>query len=216
MTNHATLASRPAARAGRLARTAGRLTAAPLLLAALAACGNDDVGTGPGDTRPGSVAFGYSGAGPEGEVRGIYQVLGDPDLAAAPLTQTYALGQRVERQGVLRVMSNVVRPGQRADFAEITIPRLAVGQIDIDGTCPGESCAGVSLAIDVSAVGVSQAKYSCALDRGTIQVHLIREGRAEGQFSGTGSCIGAPGTADLEEFVISGGTFDVTVIDVPS
>lgn len=215
MTN-TTLRSRPAARAGRFARMAARLTAAPLLLAALAACGEGDDGIGPGNTGPSSVAFGYTGSGPQGSIQGTYQAMGDPDRLVPQLTQTYALGQRVASEGVLRVTSNVARAGQRADFSWITIPRLTVGAVAIDGTCPGETCAAVSLAIDVSSVGVSQAKYSCALDSGTLRIFSIREGRAVGEFSGTGSCLGAPGTADLDEFSISGGTFDVKVIDVPS
>jgi hypothetical protein len=216
MTN-TTLLSRPAAHASRFARTAARLTAAPLLLAALAACGEGgDDGIGPGNTGPSNVAFGYTGSGPQGSIQGTYQALGDPDRLVPQLTQTYALGQRVAGEGVLRVMSNVARPGQRADFSWVIIPRLTVGSVTIDGTCPGETCAAVSLAIDVSAVGVSQARYSCALDSGTIRIFSISDGRAVGEFSGTGSCIGAPGTEDLDEFIISGGTFDVKVIDVPS
>lgn len=187
--------------------------AAPLLLAALAACGDDD-GITPG--TPSNVAFAYAGSGEQAVVEGTYQVMGDPNRAAPPLTQTYALGQRVSSQGILRVMSNTVRPDNRADFTEITIPRLAAGEVLIDGTCPGEVCAGVSLAIDVSTVGVSQATYSCALDNGVILVHSVSDGRAVGQFSGTGSCLGAPGTADLAEFSITGGTFDVKLVDVAS
>ncbi|HEX6037920.1 MAG TPA: hypothetical protein VFZ20_07775 [Longimicrobium sp.] len=202
------LRSHPAAHAGRFARAA-----APLLLAALAACAGD--GTGPGEAKPGSVAFAYSGSGPEGTIQGTYQVLRDPVGLVPRLTESYALGQRVESQGVLRVVANMAREGQRADFAQVTIPRLTVGSEAITGICPGESCAAVSLGIDLATGGVSQAKYSCSLDQGIIRIFSIQNGRAEGEFSGTGSCVGAPGTADLEEFSITGGTFDVKVRDVP-
>lgn len=93
---------------------------------------------------------------------------------------------------------------------------LTTGSVVIDGICPGEVCAAVSLALDVPLSGASQARYSCALDDGVITVLSLRDGRAVGEFSGTGSCLGAPGTDDLETFSITGGTFDVKVVDVPS
>lgn len=216
---HATIPSRPAApRAGRLARTAARLAATPLLLAALAACSDDD-GIGPGENgQPSNIAFAYSGSGPEATIQGTYQAMGDPPRTGPLITETFALGQRVASKGALRVMSNAAQPAQStANFAQVTITRLEVGSVAINGTCPGETCNGVSLAIEVSTnVAVSQARYSCALETGTIRITSIRNGRAQGDFTGTGSCLGRPGTADLDQFSITGGTFDVKVIDVVS
>jgi hypothetical protein len=190
--------------------------AAPLLLAALAACG--DGPTGSGESGPSSIRFTYAGSGPQGVVQGTYQAEGDPALPVAPITQTFALGQRVSSESTLRVMSNVARSAaQTADFAWVIIPRLTVGTEPIEGTCPGELCAGVTLALEISTnVSFDQAKYSCALDSGTIRITSLSGGRAKGTFSGTGSCLGQPETEDLDEFIITGGTFDVKVIDVPS
>ena len=214
---HATVLSHPAApRAARFARTAALArAAAPLLLAALAACGGD----GPtGSSGQSSVHLRYGGSGNQGTINGTYQAEGDPSLTLPPITQTYALGQRVTGQTTLRVVSNVARSTQQtADFSWVTIPRLTVGSVAINGTCPGEDCAAVSLALEVStSVAVSQAKYSCALDNGTIRITEIGDGRAKGTFSGTGRCLGRPGTEDLDQFTITDGTFDVKVIDVQS
>jgi hypothetical protein len=211
MTN-STILFRPAApRAARLARMV-----APLLLAALAACGDSD---GPTESsEPSSTRFVYGGSSAQGTVGGTYQAEGNPSFAGSQITQTFALGQRVAGQTTLRVLSNVARnTQQQADFAIVTIPRLTVGRVDIVGTCPGETCAAVSLALEVStSAAVSQARYSCALDAGTIRITSISGTRAQGTFEGTGRCIGRPGTADLDQFSITGGTFDVNVIEVPS
>jgi hypothetical protein len=190
--------------------------AVPLLLAALAACG--DGPTGSDETGPSSIRFTYSGSGPQGTVQGTYQAEGEPSFPVPPITQTYALGQRVSRESTLRVISNVAHAQQQtADFAWVTIPRLTVGSAPIEGTCPGETCASVTLALEVATnLSVDQAKYSCHLDSGTIRITSISDGRAKGTFSGSGSCLGEPGTEDLEGFSITGGTFDVKVIGVPS
>ncbi|HYW10596.1 MAG TPA: hypothetical protein VE871_01535 [Longimicrobium sp.] len=132
--------------------------------------------------------------------------------------QTFAIGQRVSRESTLRVMTNWFHDAQgTADFAGVTIPRLTEGAVAIDGICTGESCAGVTLALEVQTGGVfDQAKYSCHLYDGTVRINSISNGRATGTFSGTGRCTGQPGTANLDEFRITGGTFDVNVMDVAS
>jgi hypothetical protein len=215
---HATVLPHPVApHAARFARTAALARkAAPVLLAALAACGDSDGPTG--SATPSSVHLRYGGSSNQGTVNGSYQAEGDPALAVPPITQTYALGQRVAGETTLRVVSNVARGAQQqADFSWVTIPRLTVGSVEITGTCPGEACAAVSLALEVStSAAVSQARYSCALDSGTIRITEISGSRAKGTFSGTGSCLGGPGTEDLDQFTITDGTFDVKVIDVPS
>lgn len=215
MTNTTILPRPTAPRVARFARTAALArAAAPLLLAALAACGDDNDPVGA--SAPNTVRFTYAASGPTEGVEGDYNAVGDPDRAVPPLTQTYALGRRDPGEGLLEVVSNVAYPQQEADFVTITIPRLTEGSVAIDGTCPGELCPGVSLGLELStAVAVSQARYSCALETGTIRVASIRDNRMKGTFSGTGSCIGAPGYEDLDEFSITGGTFNVKVVDVP-
>ena len=190
-------------------------SAALLLMAALAACDNP---AGSGEPATSSVSLVYGGSNSQGTINGRYEAEGEPAFPTAPITQTWALGQRVSGQTLLRVGSNVARTSENtADFAWVTIPRLTVGNVPILGTCPGEDCAGVSLALVVSTnVAVSQARYSCALDEGTIRVTSISDGRAKGTFSGTGSCLAAPGFQDLDQFTITDGTFDVKMIDVPS
>lgn len=187
--------------------------AAPLLLAALAAC--DDNPAGSGGTPVSNVHVVYGGSNNQGTtVDGTYEARGEARAGTAPILQTYALGQRFADDGHILVLSNVKHGGADvADFTWITIPRLTEGSVAIDGICPGENCAAVSLALEVGTVGVSQAKYSCSLDAGTIRVRAVTETRVKGDFSGTGFCIGAPGTADLDQFSIAEGTFDVVLID---
>lgn len=187
---------------------------APLLLAALAACDNP---AGSGGPPASTVRVVYGGSSNQGTtVNGTYQARGEARAGTAPILQTYALGQRFADDGHILVLSNLKHAGADvADFAWITIPRLTEGSVTIDGICPGENCAAVSLALEVGTVGVSQAKYSCSLDAGTIRVTAVTETRVRGDFSGTGFCVGAAGTADLDQFSIAEGTFDVALIDVP-
>lgn len=213
---HETILPRPAApRAARFARAAR--TALPLLLAALAACGDDPAGPVESDP-PSSVRFVYGGSSNQGTIQGSHRAEGDPLLAVAPITQTFALGQRVASKGLIRILANVARGTEHeADWATITIPRLTVGSVDINGTCPGKECAAVSLGLDIETdVAFSQARYSCALDEGTLRITSVSDGRAKGEFSGTGSCLAGPGYQDLTQFSIASGTFDVKVIEVAS
>lgn len=186
--------------------------AAPLLLAALVACDNP-AGSGGGETVS-TVWMVYGGSSNQGTVNGTYEARGEARTGTPPLQQTYALGQRYVDDGYIQVMSNRTHEGDAADFTWITIPRLTEGSVTIDGTCPGETCAAVALALEVGATGVSQARYSCSLDAGTIHITSVTETRVKGDFSGTGFCIGGPGTTDLDQFSIAEGTFDVKLIDV--
>ena len=186
--------------------------AAPLLLAALAACDNPAGGEG---TPVSNVRVVYGGSNNQGTVSGRYEARGEARAGTAPILQTYALGQRYTDDGHILVLSNVKHSGEDvADFTWITIPRLTEGTVTIDGICPGENCASVSLALETGTVGVSQAKYSCSLDAGTIRITSVTATRVKGDFSGTGFCVGAPGTADLDQFSIAEGTFDVVLIDI--
>lgn len=184
--------------------------AAPLLLAALAACDNP---AGGGETVS-NVQIVYGGSSNQGTVNGRYEARGEARTGTPPLQQTYALGQRYTDDAHIQVVSNRKHDGDVVDFAWITIPRLTAGAVTIDGICPGETCAAVSLALEVGTTGVSQAKYSCSLDSGTIRITSVTETRVKGDFSGTGFCIGAPGTPDLDQFSVAEGTFDVRLIDI--
>lgn len=184
--------------------------AAPLLLAALAACDNP---AGGGESVS-AVQIVYGGSSNQGTVNGTYEARGEARTGTPPIQQTYALGHRYAADGYIDVISNEKHAGDVADFAWITIPRLTAGTVDIDGICPGENCASVSLALEVGTTGVSQARYSCSLDDGIIRVTSVTETRVKGDFSGTGFCVGAPGTPDLDQFSIAEGTFDVRLIDI--
>lgn len=186
--------------------------ALPVLLAALAACdGLGDPGAAQG---PSTIRFTYSGSGPGGAVQGAYQAEGDYQVGTAPLRQTFALGHRYRPAGAVDVMSNVYRASAGAsDAVHVTITRLTPGSVPVDRLCDADFCPGVSLALELPNVNGAQARYSCSLQAGRVEITSIREDRMQGRFSGTGSCTGAAGTQDLEEFSISGGEFNVKLMD---
>lgn len=201
----AEIAGRAAAGLTRSARIA-----APALVAALAACDG-----GPTDPQPSAgastVRFAYEGSGAEGVVSGAYEATGDP--RAGQSRQTFAIGQRYRGAGAIQVVSDLQRPGDVSDFAWVVIPRLDAGTLAIDRACGTDYCPGVFFALEVKNTHGSQARYSCTLESGTVRVTSISATRVAGEFSGTGACIGAPGTADLEQVSVAGGRFDVKLID---
>lgn len=200
---HQTASSRPA----RLVRA---VALAPALLAAPAALAACESSTEPG-TGPSRIGFTYVGTGAEGTIQGTYSAESDFVVGRSQLTQTFAIGHRYA--AAVGVISNVARSAGLSDNTSLTIPRLTVGSVSIDPACETDYCAEVFLGLELPSAEGSQAKYSCSLQAGTLRITAISDMRARGDFSGTGVCIGAPGTEDLEEFRITGGTFDVKVIE---
>ena len=201
-----TLRQSASSRPARLIRTAAL---APALLAALAAC---DSSTEPG-SGPSRIQFTYVGTGTGGTIQGTYNAEGDFVLGRPQLEQTFAIGHRYADDGAMGIISNVARSATLPDYMSLTIPRLTVGSAAIDPDCATDFCAGIFLGLELPAAEGSQAEYSCSLQAGTLRITAISETRMRGDFSGTGVCLGAPGTEDLEEFRITGGTFDVKVIE---
>lgn len=184
----------------------GRLAAAALLLT-LAACDGDP--SGPGDSQS-TVSITYAGTG----ISGRYAATGEPSAALPPLRQDYAQGRRYASKGGIEVHSNATRSATMTDFSTIDIPRLTVGTSTIDPNCDDDWCASVSLAVEVGTTGVSQARQSCFLRQGSVTVTAVSDTRVRGTFSGTGHCLSASGTDDIEDFTITSGSFDVALVDL--
>lgn len=185
---------------------AGRLAVASLLLA-LAACDGDP--NGPAQTQN-AVRITYAGTG----IGGSYVAQGALQAGTPPLQQTYAQGRRYPVAGALEVLSTQTRSSTTADFAWLDIPQVTTGTLAIDPDCDADHCPAVSLALEVGTTGVSQARLSCFLRQGSITVSAISDTRVRGTFSGTGHCLGAPGTANVEDFAITSGSFDVPLVDL--
>lgn len=184
----------------------GRLAAAALLVT-LAACEGDP--NGPGDTES-TVRITYTGTG----LSGRYEAAGEPSAAVPPLRQDYAQGRRYASMGGIEVHSNATRSATMTDFSIIDIPRLTAGTSVIDPDCDDDWCASVSLALEVGTTGVAQARQSCFLRQGSVTVTAVDDARVRGTFSGTGHCLSASGTDDIEDFVITSGSFDVALRDL--
>lgn len=211
MIHHPIAARRAPVRRAGLSDNArlARIAAPVLLLAALAACGGENP-TGAGEPQAdSSIRFDFSGSGPDVVLQGTYEAQGAPRPGTDLIDQTYAMGHRYAGAGAIQVMSNRKRDGGTADFAWVTLPRLSAGAVSVDRSCGTDTCPGVLLALEVGSAHGSQARYSCSLEAGTLRITSISSSRAKGEFSGTGICVGAPGTDDLPDFRITNGQFDV-------
>jgi hypothetical protein len=169
---------------------------------------------GPVNAGPSTVSFTYHGVGPGGSVGGLFHVTADPDLNRPAGDQAFALGQRIARAGAFRALSNQRRTSELSDWIVVSAPRLSTGSLTLAPPCRAEYCPEVFVALEMKNSQGAQARYSCTLDSGTIRITAISEQRAQGEFSGSGVCLGAPDTEDLEQFSVSNGRFDVKLRDV--
>jgi len=176
------------------------LSALPLALV-LGACESP---SGSGVINGGnSVSLSYGGA-----VTGSFAAQGGFIATAPPNTQTFAIGTR-DGEGTLLVTAYRQRGGARFDVATITVPDAAVGQVAVD-VCPGETCASVSLGLDIGQATGSVAAHTCHLETGTIRVTALSATRATGSVSGTGFCLPGSGGTSVP-FQVTSGSFEVDV-----
>jgi hypothetical protein len=193
-----------------------RLAPGVLALGVLALSGCGDA-VGPDESgEPSSLSFSYEGAGTGGTISGTYRVEAEPDPRVELGSQSYAMGRRVRSAGALVAMSGLQRGDALSDFVWVTIPRLSSGSAAVQRDCGASYCPEIFVALEVRNEHGSQAKYSCSILEGTVRITGISEHRASGEFSGTGTCLGAPGATDMEQFSITDGRFDVKLRDVQS
>lgn len=181
-----------------------RLLLSALPLAAVLAACESPSGTlvtngGSGNT----VSLAYTGG-----VTGSFAVSGTFNSTAAPNTQTFAFSS-VDADGTLEVVAYRQLGGNRFDLATITVPDAAVGDVAVD-VCPGETCASVSLSLDVGQATGSIATNSCRVETGTISITALSGTRATGTVSGTGVCLPGTGLASIP-FQLTSGSFNVQV-----
>ena len=149
------------------------------------------------------VSMAYAGG-----VSGSFSASGTFDSSAPPNTQTFAFASS-GADGTLEVVAYRQRGGARFDFATLTVPEAAVGNVALD-VCLGETCASVTLALDVGQAAGSIATHTCNLDTGTIRLTTLSATRATGTVSGTGVCLPGSGGASVP-FQLTSGSFDVQV-----
>jgi hypothetical protein len=178
------------------------LSALPLA-AVLAACESPSGTLVTNGESGNTVSLAYTGG-----VTGSFAASGTFNSTAAPSTQTFAFST-VGTDGTLEVVAYRQRGGNRFDFATITVPDAAVGNVAVD-VCPGETCASVSLALDVGQAAGSIATHSCRVETGTIRVTALSATRATGTVTGTGVCLPGNGGASIP-FQLTSGSFNVQV-----
>jgi hypothetical protein len=176
-----------------------RILLAALPLAAFAAC---DSPSGPGGQAENRLSASYTGS-----VTGSYVAEGLPVLTSLPNTQTFASGSR-RADGMLEVISYRQRGGGAFDFATVSVPAAAVGEIAVNRVCGQDECPTVRLALDLSSATGWAAAYSCQLDTGTIRITELTAGHASGTFTGAGFCLLPDGVKRLG-FQVTAGEFDI-------
>ena len=178
------------------------LSALPLA-ALLAACESPSGTLITNGDNDNTVSLAYTGG-----VSGSFAASGTFDSTAPPHTQTFAFSS-VDADGTLEVVAYRQRGGNRFDFATITVPDAAVGDVAVD-VCPGETCASVSLALDVGQATGSVATHTCRVETGTIRITALSGTRATGTVSGTGVCLPGTGVASIP-LQLTSGSFSVQV-----
>ncbi|HYC50900.1 MAG TPA: hypothetical protein VEB19_07330 [Gemmatimonadaceae bacterium] len=167
-------------------------------------------GTEPGGgsiTTSGTVAYGFTGLGPDS-----WNVTGAvPANDAEQRRGTWSAAHRDNSAAVVTVIST--RPSSALNHHDqtlISIPSLTTGTHTVDITaCDqiNEDCPMIELFYGHQNTGVLFQNY-CYVHSGSIAITSITDSRVMGTFSGTGRCYGSGGF-DMGDFVVTNGTFDV-------
>lgn len=148
------------------------------------------------------VSFTYSGP-----VSGSYHTRGTLQQQSDFLKQNGATGAL--ESGELEVQALLQRGASSVDILTFSVPRTTAGVETITESCPpGSGCARLLLGLGQPHADGGQALQSCSLTQGSIRVTAISDGRATGEFSGTGSCISDRGEV-TDGFAVSAGSFNV-------
>jgi len=124
---------------------------------------------------------------------------------------TWAGGARVNDEGETTVLvTAVTKSGSDYGMTSIQLDGKAAGTYDMGGNCD-TNCAYAVAAFGISS-WTDSGERACFIDEGTVTVTALSATEARGTFSGMGSCIT---DAEFDEpFQVSGGTFDVKVMDL--
>lgn len=130
------------------------------------------------------------------------------------LGSTYTHGLRYTSPATVEISGNVHDPARNlVDWVRLNVPAVAAGsfEIDVDSCSPWEDhCASASLVLRLLNENGQQAKYSCWVRSGRIDVSFASSERMTGTFSGTGECLDRDDTTGTSPpITISNGAFDV-------
>jgi len=182
-----------------------RLVLVPVVLFGALSCSDSS-----GPEVRGSLAFTYTGAG-----GGTFSASGDAPTFTAPPTGTSWAAGYVEA-GETYVVGSRPRSSVLVDLAIIRLERSTPGSESIDPACNidgSASCTGMELLLNFNGNG-DTGDFFCGLTSGTIVLTEVGSGRAQGTFSGNGSCITGTGGAS-SAFSVSNGAFDVALVAPP-
>jgi hypothetical protein len=185
-----------------------RIFFAVAALAFVSACGDD----GPNDPSnfSGTVSFAYTGAG-----GGNFNVSGAaPALSANFGGSNWAAGSRDDAANQVGLVAVRTRSGGRYDVVYLGINRVTVGSSTVQANCDpdlGENCSGLVFFTNIADTD-DEYDFFCFATSGTMAITSISDTRAEGTFTGGGTCIsGAPG-GGTSTFAITNGAFNVRLL----
>jgi len=149
----------------------------------------------------GTLEFSYSGF-----ASGSFSATGAIPLSSQTSAE-WAVGGRDDTNGFIVAEALVPRSGGTYDIVTVIIYRTATGSSGIDVNC-NVDCADVLFEVSVNASGTAQ--QTCALEAGTVALTSVSDSRAQGTFSGTGTCFTPAG--GQSGISITGGTFNVALV----
>ena len=172
----------------------------------LAACGDDDP-SGPGNLS-GSMSFTFTGAG-----GGTFTASGSaPAVAANVGNASFSAGFRDEGATQLGVMGVRARGSGRYDTLLLGISRLTVGSVSVEADCDpsaGDDCSGFAFLVNISEAD-ENFDFLCLATTGSLSITSISGSRAEGTFTGSGTCVNP--AFQLSSFTVVSGEFDVALL----
>lgn len=184
----------------------------PALLAiaalALSACAESPAGSG--DPSAGEVRFTYTSA--NSSLSGTFHAEGAPPPAGG-VGQEWAAGTTLEDVDQLVAFGIVPLGGEKYDQVAVRFPDAGVGSYSASASCEGEQCAGVLFSMGNSTGAIPS--WVCTSVTGKVDVASVAGGRVRGTFSGSVRCYSpaVPGQEPVLE--ITGGAFDVAVVELP-
>lgn len=152
----------------------------------------------------GTLTFSYSG-----DLSGSFSATGSIPLSGEN-TAPWAVGGRDDTDGAVVALASQPQSGGTYNYVIVVVPRTTVGNANIDVNCsPSATCAAVLFDIGVNDnTGTSQ--QTCFLDAGTVAITSISGSRAQGTFSGTGTCVSSTNVQTVIN--ITGGAFNVALL----
>ena len=184
-----------------------RLLLALAVLSVASACGDD----GPNDPSnlSGSMAFSFTGAG-----GGTFNVSGAaPALSANIGSTNWAAGTRDDGANQVGVIGVRTRSGNRYDMMILGISRVTVGSASVQSDCDpdlGENCSGFVFFTNVADTD-EDFDFLCVATTGTMAISSITDERAQGTFTGGGTCVNGT-TGATSSFAVTGGSFDIRLL----